>query len=286
MLTPATGEVEYEYENLSLNLKEDVWVKAIEFIPTSYGVLHHMHAYVRHPLSPKFRIKKFISRLFKKRNVYTDKWRDVPDARKNYFAVVGPRFYLNVFPEGTGKYIPKGSFVRVQIHHATTGKAEENKIQIGFYFHDQIPENELFTYGIATQDIVVPPYAKVAMSIDHVFDYDVVVYALIPHMHYRGKSFKFILTDPDGFSETLLSIPDFNFYWQNEYELEIPRVIKKGSKMICEAVYDNTDANPLNPDSSQWVYWGFRTVDKMFIGYMNLTRPVKENYSILGFIPL
>jgi hypothetical protein len=35
--------------------------------------------------------------------------------------------------------------------------------------------------------------------------------------------------------------------------------------------YDNTAANPSNPDPNQWVGWGDRTVDEMGHAWVNIT---------------
>ncbi|MCH7504973.1 histidine kinase, partial [PVC group bacterium] len=212
---------------------------------------------------------------------------ETPNFYKGFFSISGPRHYLDIFPKDTGKFIPAGSRMYLQIHYATKGKKVRNQLKVGLYFHDSPPKNELYTRTAQTSNILLPPQTKF-IPVEAVFTLptDAVLYELIPHMHARGKAFKYIAQFPDGSEETLLSVPNYNFYWQTMYELSEPLQMPKGTKIIAKGVYDNSDKNPLNPDPDVWVRKGFKTTDEMFIGYMNLTRPVKDNYSILGFIPL
>ena len=45
------------------------------------------------------------------------------------------------------------------------------------------------------------------------------------------------------------------------------------------AWYDNTRANPRNPDPDQWVGFGDRTVDEMGHAWMNVTYMSDEEYN-------
>ncbi len=77
-----------------------------------------------------------------------------------------------------------------------------------------------------------------------------------PHMHVRGKSFRYTLVLPDKSREILLDIPRYDFNWQTEYRLAEKRVLPKGSKIFCEAVFDNSEGNLNNPDPKSWVTLG------------------------------
>ena len=62
-------------------------------------------------------------------------------------------------------------------------------------------------------------------------------------MHVRGKAFKYELQPPSGNRETLLDIPDYDFNWQTTYVLDQPRSIKEGSRILCTAIFDNSEDN-------------------------------------------
>jgi hypothetical protein len=98
---------------------------------------------------------------------------------------------------------------------------------------------------------------------------DVQLLSFMPHMHLRGKSFTYTAHYPDGRSEILLSVPHYDFNWQNVYRLAEPKHIPKGTTVLCEAHYDNSAANFANPDPTKTVVWGEQTWDEMLIGYID-----------------
>ena len=93
--------------------------------------------------------------------------------------------------------------------------------------------------------------------------------SLTPHMHFRGKSFEFRLVTPDGSKEVLLSVPKYDFGWQETYILAEPRSVPKGSRMECTAHYDNSAGNPNNPNPRALVTWGDQSWDEMMLGYID-----------------
>ena len=88
-----------------------------------------------------------------------------------------------------------------------------------------------------------------------------------PHLHLRGKSFRFEAVYPDGRRETLLYVPRYDFNWQLRYELEAPKRLPKGTRLLCTAHWDNSADNPANPDPTRDVGWGDQTGDEMLIGF-------------------
>jgi hypothetical protein len=100
--------------------------------------------------------------------------------------------------------------------------------------------------------------------------------SFMPHMHVRGKAFKYEVVFPDGRQETLLDIPHYDFNWQLSYDLKQPKYIPKGSRVLVTGVFDNSTANRANPDPSKAVRWGSQTYDEMLIGYMEIFRDVKK----------
>lgn len=67
-----------------------------------------------------------------------------------------------------------------------------------------------------------------------------------------------------GRTETLLNAPRFDFNWQHRYVLAKPRHLPAGTLIHCTAVYDNTAANPNNPDLNAIVKAGPQSTDEMF----------------------
>jgi hypothetical protein len=86
-------------------------------------------------------------------------------------------------------------------------------------------------------------------------------------MHLRGKSFEYRLVRPDSTKQILLSVPKYDFNWQTNYVLARPMYVPAQSKLECTALYDNSSANPNNPNPRAFVYWGDQSWDEMMLGY-------------------
>src|SRR6185437_3669155 len=99
----------------------------------------------------------------------------------------------------------------------------------------------------------------------HRFDEDTLLYTLQPHMHLRGKSFRFDALYPDGSRETLLDVPRYDFNWQLTYALAEPKLLPEGTRLHCTAVYDNSSDNLVNPDPTAAVMWGDQTWEEMLV---------------------
>jgi hypothetical protein len=62
----------------------------------------------------------------------------------------------------------------------------------------------------------------------------------------------------------LLNVPHYDFNWQHRYIFAEPKALARGTVIKATAVYDNTAANPNNPDPSAWVHLGKQSADEMF----------------------
>jgi hypothetical protein len=96
---------------------------------------------------------------------------------------------------------------------------------------------------------------------------DQLLLSMSPHMHLRGKSFRYEALFADGTSEILVDVPKYDFNWQLTYELAKLKLLPAGSKLRCTAYYDNSENNIANPDPSKTITWGPQTWDEMMIGY-------------------
>jgi hypothetical protein len=64
-------------------------------------------------------------------------------------------------------------------------------------------------------------------------------------------------------------VPAYDFNWQTVYELEKPLPVPRGTRIDCEARYDNSTANPVNPDPTKNVTFGNASFDEMMIGFVD-----------------
>ena len=97
--------------------------------------------------------------------------------------------------------------------------------------------------------------------------------SFMPHMHLRGKSFRYTLEEVGSKPEVLLDVPAFDFGWQSHYMLAKPRDLNLGARIVCDAVFDNSPANRANPDPTKSVTWGEQTWEEMMIGYIDIDFP-------------
>src|SRR5258706_6216487 len=78
--------------------------------------------------------------------------------------------------------------------------------------------------------------------------------AIYPHAHYLGKDLQAIAKFPDGRSETLIHIPDWNLSWQADYLYAQPVKLPKGTPFSMNFAIDTTEGNFPNPNAPPQLY--------------------------------
>src|SRR5262249_54077519 len=102
---------------------------------------------------------------------------------------------------------------------------------------------------------------------------DVEAFAVTPHMHLLGRDIKMSVVYPDKHEEDLVKIDDWDFNWQNTYYFEKPLSLPKGTILRVVGHFDNTKANPRNPnDPPKEVRWGEAPTDEMCVGFLAVTK--------------
>lgn len=240
----AEGVVEYQYWRIPEKLKEDIWIKAAEARPGNRAVVHHIILYA----------------------LTKDE-----DGETNRELIVGtaPGEEPIILPEGMGIRIPAGAQLMWELHYTPIGRAATDRSSVGLVLCDEPPEREVHLEMAINRDFSIPPRdgnaeVKAQKRIRH----DVELITLMPHMHLRGKDFKYVAKFPDGTEETLLSIPNYDFNWQHTYRFAEPKFIPKGTVIECTAHFDNSEQNPANPNPDETVGWGEQTFEEMMIGFM------------------
>jgi hypothetical protein len=246
---PASGVVDYKYKMVTNPLDQDVWVKAAEIIPGDRSVLHHVITTFGELETEGRRAGRL------KRGTGGGLGGYVPGA-------VG-----KPFPEDTGILLPAGATIEFQMHYTPAGLATRDTSRMGLYLHKTPPKHKLGSMILLNPRILIPAGAPNHSEVMvRTFDQDVLVYSLLPHAHYRGKASEFVAHLPDGTKETLLSVPRYDFNWQTNYDLEEPRFLPAGTKMVHRTWWDNSARNPANPDATRDVPWGQQSWDEMLFG--------------------
>jgi hypothetical protein len=101
-----------------------------------------------------------------------------------------------------------------------------------------------------------------------VFDQDVELVYMMPHMHVRGKDMTYTLEYPDGKKEVVLNVPHYDFNWQLGYDTSIK--VPKGTKLHVDAHFDNSPNNKFNPNPNKTVYYGEMTWEEMMFPFFGV----------------
>src|SRR5205823_2790650 len=129
---------------------------------------------------------------------------------------------------------------------------------------------EVQTFNLLQTDFVLQPFeADQRVEQTCTVPADMLLLSLFPHMHLRGQSFRYEAIYPGGTSETLLSVPRYDFMWQHRYVLAKPKLLPAGTVLNAVATFDNSADNRANPDPSATVRYGKLTTDEMFHGYFD-----------------
>jgi hypothetical protein len=245
---PATGVIAYRYVTVSVPASADRWLRAAVIKPGNTAVVHHALAFEGLDIL------------------------NLNGGLAGFFAAYVPGMAQATFPDGSGKLLHGSSFITFQMHYTSTGKAETDQTQIGLYYAPTRPERELLTRAAYTTDITLAARAKEyerEVSFTPSTTKDVMLYELMPHMHYRGKRFRYEALYPDGSSEVLLNVPQYDFHWQAQYRLAQPKRLPAGTVLRARGAFDNSPENRDNPDPAANVTFGEQTNDEMFVGYIN-----------------
>jgi hypothetical protein len=91
------------------------------------------------------------------------------------------------------------------------------------------------------------------------------MFAIVPHQHLLGKSYKIFAVTPEDDTLPLIYIPQWDFHWQSLYSYPYLVHLEVGSIIHAIAVYDNTTNNPNNPNNPPVnVKYGENSTDEMF----------------------
>ena len=244
---PASGAIDYQYFRVPTHLTEDKWIQAIEIKPGARSHVHHVIAFTQNA-----------------------------GEAVNPGAVLGPGYIGGVTPNkpgltfepGIARLLRGNTDIVMQVHYTTNGTAATDRTTVGVIYARQ-PPTKLVAGGLVVNPRFVIPANDGNAEVKGVtmIRQDTLVTTFTPHMHVRGKDMTYIAHYPDGTSETLLSVPKYDFNWQITYQLAQPKTLPKGTRLEVIAHYDNSSANKANPDPSKDVHWGDQTWEEMMIGF-------------------
>jgi hypothetical protein len=283
-ILPAAGPDQYKYAQISEPLEEDMWVRGIRMVLNT-DVTHHVNLllldrsledsqdeFIRKNSSDMLRLSKL-----KGDHLHYEKYEKGPEEKRMLWALGltdervlmtygRSKRTLNLDP-GMAIRIPKGSVLVLEIHYGLTGKEETNNVRVLVYEHegDEAPV-EVKRASFYRTGFRIPPGKKhYTIRTGIALPQDITLLEVVPHMHRRGRSARYLAIAPDGTEEVLVSVPFFQYKYQPHWALAEPKPLPKGTKLVTEMIYDNSAQNPINPDPEAWVENGSQRVEEMHL---------------------
>jgi hypothetical protein len=252
-------------------VSEPRWVRAIEIRPTTVAgrrVTHHA-----------------LARLRQKE--------DAPEA--GAAADGGPGLFMEwavgkqgeIMRPNSGKLMLPGSQIVWDIHYHAVGEEITDSVEMAVYFYPKGEEPKfrqvLGLYSAiagGNRSLDIPPHSLTVTQNFHAMKRAGRIENFQPHMHLRGKGMSLEALLPDGTSQVLSHVRDYQFNWHNNYVYadDAAPLLPRGTLLKITAWHDNTAANKSNPDPDQWVGWGDRTVDDMAHAWINVTYMSDEDW--------
>jgi len=253
---PAQGTVPYTYFTVPTNFKEDRYIEALEARAGDLSVVHHIVIYVREPGNEQP----------KRRDIGT-----------GLLGALSPGMTPFRSSPGTAKLIKAGSNLVFQMHYTPSGKVTKDRSMVGLIYSKKPVDKAITTTAAYDMRFAIPANAKnYEVKASYEFDEDSEIVSFSPHMHLRGKDFLYRAIYPDGRSEVLLSVPEYDFNWQVYYYPKKSLKMPKGTKIEAIAHFDNSTGNPMNPDPNKVVRFGEQTWEEMMNGFFDVIAERKE----------
>jgi len=246
---------------------EDVYVKAIEIKPiTGTPTVHHANA----------------------------SWmEDEQDGIGNHLVEYAVGKAGEMYPEGSGKLIKAGSILMMNLHLHSVGEAMPVNVALGLKLYPKgvKPKHVELTRHVGDQEeeIDIPAGAKDVRSEGYtVLAKPARLTAFQPHMHNRGKRQCLEAIYPPGGNGSrsdlarteTLSCANFHFAWhlQYHYAEDAQPLLPAGTILHVISWHDNSTSNKYNPDPTNWVGFGQRTIDDMSFAWVTMYSLTQDEY--------
>ena len=114
-----------------------------------------------------------------------------------------------------------------------SGAAESVRPSVAFFMSDRPPARTPTILRLGSQGIDIPPGERAHVIRDsYMLPVDVEVLAVQPHAHYRAREITGTATLPDGRTQTMMLIRDWDFRWQHVYREVTPIPLPKGTRAV------------------------------------------------------
>jgi Flp pilus assembly protein TadD len=258
----ASGADEYWNFVLPLHLATARWVKAIEVRPGNARAVHHANVLVDRTQSAR-RQEASPGSGFGGMDLTIEADTFDPDSHFLFWKPGGAPW---VEPDGMAWSVGPATDLVLNVHMQPTGKPEMVRPSVGLYFTEHPGTLRPMLVQLEHDGALdIPAGARdFSVSDDFVMPMDADLLAIYPHAHYLGHVLEGYATLPGGERRWLIRIPDWDVNWQSVYRYQQPVFLPKGTVVSMRFHYDNSAANPRNPNQPpKRVQGGNRATDEM-----------------------
>lgn len=280
----STGRDHFRVVVLPTNLPEDKYITAMEVRPGNPRVVHHTLQLI----DTTGKARKLQAAAARNPDQNSEDhgpgygvamgWGFLPD-RANMIGGWAPGLLPKTLPDGVGQLLPAGADVCIQFHFHRTGKQETDRTQVGLYFADKPVTQRFRSLPTGALFMNIPAgKSRHRVSTTWQLNEDVTVYRATPHMHLLGREISATYERPGESEKSLIRIPEWDYQWQEQYDLESPLNLPKGTRIRVTGYYDNSAENPLNPFSPpQAVRLGEQTTNEMCFVFLGVSTSSKAS---------
>jgi hypothetical protein len=271
--TPApTGDI-YRCFTIPTHLAGDKYVAAVDMHPGDRNTVHHVIAYIDSTGESAALDDADPGPGY---TCFGDPGFTPTDASAATLGGWAPGARPLELPDGVAFKLPANSRIVLQVHyHPHDGAPLPDKTEIGVYYAKKPPTKLMRIVPLINQNFTIPPgdaNYRVTASLGIPLPVPVHLWMVAPHMHLLGRKMHVNATMPNGASECLINIDDWDFNWQGQYRYASSMALPVGTKLSLEAFYDNSPNNFRNPnDPPRAVSWGEQTTDEMCIAFLGVT---------------
>ena len=204
-------------------------------------------------------------------------------APDGFFLDWAPGHRPNTAVPGTAWPLPPSSDLVMMLHLRPSGRVEQVQAAVALYFAAAPPDRMPVMVRLTRQDLRIPATsADRTVTDEYRLPVDVDLYTVQPHAHYLARRMQAGVREYGTDESDLLSIPDWDFNWQDVYHYAAPKRLRAGSVLSMRIEYDNSVANPRNPRTPPVdVGYGQQTTDEMAEMWFQVVPVTAEDRSIL-----
>ncbi len=175
-------------------------------------------------------------------------------------------------PGAAWRLHPK-TYLVLHTHLQPSGKNETVRFRIGVHFATESPTIRPVILRIGSRDIDIPAGDAHHVVVDEfVLPVAVDIHSIFPHAHSLCKEARVRAQLADGSHQPLIWIEQFDENWHDNYRYAEPVRLPRGTRIVTEFTYDNSDANIRNRrHPPQRTVYGSNAADEMEDVYLQVT---------------